>query len=139
MSPRILRDTLKGKSVVVFRTPDAARRRRRRADPVRRRGRRHGHRARSTLTQQFVDANSAEKLCRWSTRRSCPRVAQLSTKLVDQGSQAGDLLGIALLTGREPGAPAVDDTQRDTVLATLRDTGFIDLRRTSTSVPRTPR
>ena len=44
---------------------------------------------------------------------------------MDQGSQAGDLLGIALLTGREPAAPAVDDVQRDTVLAALRDTGFV--------------
>jgi hypothetical protein len=54
-----------------------------------------------------------------------PAGRALSTKLVDQGSQAGDLLGIALLRGRDPGAPPVDDTQRDTVLATLRDTGFV--------------
>ena len=62
---------------------------------------------------------------RWSTRRSCPRAPQLSTKLVDQGSQAGDLLGIALLINRDPAVPTVDDPQRDTVLAALRDTGFI--------------
>jgi hypothetical protein len=49
----------------------------------------------------------------------------LSTKSVDQGSQAGDLLGIALLTNRDPAVPAVNDQQRDTVLAALRDTGFI--------------
>ena len=54
-----------------------------------------------------------------------PAGRQLSTTSVDQGSQAGDLLGIALLTGKDPSAPAVDDAQRDTVLATLRDTGFI--------------
>ena len=44
---------------------------------------------------------------------------------MDQGSQAGDLLGIALLINSDPKASAVDDTQRDTVLAALRDTGFI--------------
>jgi Copper transport outer membrane protein, MctB len=49
----------------------------------------------------------------------------LSTKLVDQGSQAGDLLGIALLVNTNPAIPPVDDAQRDTVLASLRDTGFI--------------
>jgi len=54
-----------------------------------------------------------------------PAGAQLSTKSVDQGSQAGDLLGVALLTKRDPKVPAVDDQQRDTVLTALRDTGFI--------------
>jgi hypothetical protein len=44
---------------------------------------------------------------------------------VDQGSQAGDLLGISLLINRDPKVPAVDDTQRGTVLSALRDTGFI--------------
>ena len=54
-----------------------------------------------------------------------PAGQQLSTKLVDQGSQAGDLLGIALLINTNPAIPPVDDAQRDTVLASLRDTGFI--------------
>ena len=54
-----------------------------------------------------------------------PAGAQLSTKSVDQGSQAGDLLGIALLINKDPKVPAVDDQQRDTVLTALRDTGFI--------------
>jgi hypothetical protein len=49
----------------------------------------------------------------------------LNTKSVDQGSQAGDLLGIALLRPKDPGTPAVDDAQRDAVLTALRDTGFI--------------
>ena len=51
-----------------------------------------------------------------------PAGAQLSTKSVDQGSQAGDLLGITLLINRDPAVPAVNDQQRDTVLAALRDT-----------------
>ena len=54
-----------------------------------------------------------------------PAGAQLSTTLVDQGSQAGDLLGIALLINRNPAVKPADDAQRDTVLATLRDTGFV--------------
>jgi hypothetical protein len=54
-----------------------------------------------------------------------PAGQQLSTKLVDQGSQAGDLLGIALLINANPAVPPVDDPQRDAVLASLRDTGFI--------------
>jgi hypothetical protein len=54
-----------------------------------------------------------------------PAGQQLSTKLVDQGSQAGDLLGIALLINTNPAVPPVDEAQRDTVLASLRDTGFI--------------
>ena len=54
-----------------------------------------------------------------------PAGAQLSTTLVDQGSQAGDLLGIALLINRNPEIQPADDPQRDTVLAALRDTGFL--------------
>jgi hypothetical protein len=57
-----------------------------------------------------------------------PAGTQLSTKLVDQGSQAGDLLGLVLLINTNPAVPAVpevQDPQRDTVLAALRDTGFI--------------
>jgi hypothetical protein len=54
-----------------------------------------------------------------------PAGAQLSTTSVDQGSQAGDLLGIALLSNRDPAAPVVNDAQRDTVLTALRDTGFL--------------
>ncbi|MGK2865185.1 MAG: copper transporter, partial [Mycobacterium sp.] len=51
-----------------------------------------------------------------------PAGRQLSTESVDQGSQAGDLVGIAVLQGKQP---AVPDDQRETVLATLRDTGFL--------------
>src|SRR6478735_1669141 len=109
MSPRILHDALAGKSVVLFRTPDAN------DDDVDALSRMVGQAGGTVtgavaLTQEFVDANSAE---------------QLSTTSVDQGSQAGDLLGIALLTNRDPKVQVVDDVQRDTVLAALRDTGFV--------------
>jgi Copper transport outer membrane protein, MctB len=124
MSSRILRDALTGKSVVVFRTPDAA------DDDVDALARLVGSAGGTVsgtiaLTQEFVDANSAEKLLSVVNSPIVPAGRQLSTKSVDQGSQAGDLLGIALLRGKDPAAPAVDDAQRDTVLATLRDTGFL--------------
>ncbi|MGZ6777729.1 MAG: copper transporter [Mycobacterium sp.] len=124
MSPRILRESLAGKSVVVFRTPDAE------DDDVNALSRMVEQAGGAvtgtvTLTEEFVDDNSAEKLLSVVNSPIVPAGAQLSTKSVDQGSQAGDLLGIALLTNRDPKVPAVDDQQRDTVLTALRDTGFI--------------
>lgn len=121
MAPRILRDTLRDKSVVIFRTPDAA------DDDVDAVVRLVGQGGATTtatigLTPQFVDANSSEKLLSVVNSPIVPVGRQLSTASVDQGSQAGDLLGIALLRGKEQ---AVPDDQRETVLATLRDTGFI--------------
>jgi hypothetical protein len=124
MSPRILAGTLTGKTVVVFRTPDAADDD---VDGLMRFVSAGGGTVSGTiaLTQQFVDANAAEKLMSVVNSPIVPAGRALSTKLVDQGSQAGDLLGIALLRGRDPAVPPVDDAQRDTVLATLRDTGFV--------------
>lgn len=124
MSQRILRGALKDKAVVVFRTPDAA------DDDVDALSRFVGEAGGSVsgtiaLTRQFVDANASEKLLSVVNSPIVPAGRQLSTTLVDQGSQAGDLLGITLLRDRDPAAPAVDDAQRDTVLETLRDTGFI--------------
>jgi hypothetical protein len=124
MAPRILRDTMGAKSVVVFRTPDASDDD---VDSLKRMVEQGGGTVTGTvaLTEQFVDANSAEKLLSVVNSPIVPAGAQLSTKSVDQGSQAGDLLGIALLINRDPKVPAVDDQQRDTVLTALRDTGFI--------------
>lgn len=124
MGGRIVHEALGGKSVVIFRTPDA------RDDDVaavsKILGQAGGTVTRTvSLTQEFVDANSAEKLRTVVNSSILPAGQQLSTKLVDQGSQAGDLLGIALLVNTNPAIPPVDDTQRDTVLASLRDTGFI--------------
>jgi hypothetical protein len=124
MSSRILRDALKGKSVVMFRTPDAV------DDDVEATSRLVGEAGgvvtgTITLTQEFVDANSSEKLLSVVNSPIVPAGRQLSTTSVDQGSQAGDLLGIALLAGKDPAAPAVDDGQRDAVLTALRDTGFV--------------
>src|ERR1700756_5445742 len=124
---RIVHDALGGKSVVVFRTPDAN------DDDVATISKFIGQAGGTvtgtvSLTQEFVDANSAEKLRTVVNSSILPAGQQLSTKLVDQGSQAGDLLGIALLINANPAVPPVpeiSDPQRDTVLASLRDTGFI--------------
>ncbi len=124
MSPRILRGALASKSVVVFRTPDADDDN---VDAVSRLVEQAGGTVTGTvaLTEEFVDANSAEKLLSVVNSPIVPAGAQLSTKSVDQGSQAGDLLGITLLINRDPKAPPVDDQQRGAVLTALRDTGFI--------------
>ncbi len=124
MAPRILRDSLAGKTVVVFRTPDAA------DDDVEGLARLVGDAGGTItgtvdLTPEFVNANSAEKLLSVVNSPIVPAGKQLSTTSVDQGSQAGDLLGLTLLINRDPKVSVVDDAQRDTVLATLRDTGFI--------------
>ncbi len=123
---RIVHDALAGKSVVVFRTPDA------KDDDVAAVSKFIGQAGGAvtgtvSLTQEFVEANSAEKLQTVVNSSILPAGQQLSTKLVDQGSQAGDLMGIALLIANPavPPVPEVSEAQRDTVLAALRDTGFI--------------
>ncbi|MGZ4577192.1 MAG: copper transporter [Mycobacterium sp.] len=123
---RIVHDALAGKSVVVFRTPDA------KDDDVAAVSKFIGQAGGAvtgtvSLTQEFVEANSAEKLQTVVNSSILPAGQQLSTKLVDQGSQAGDLMGIALLVANPavPPVPEVSEAQRVTVLAALRDTGFI--------------
>ncbi|MGD1174265.1 copper transporter [Mycobacterium seoulense] len=124
LAGRIVHDTLGGKSVVLFRTPDA------KDDDVAAVSRFIGQAGGAvtgtvSLTSEFVEANSAEKLQTVVNSSILPAGQQLSTKLVDQGSQAGDLMGIALLINANPAIPPVDEAQRGTVLAALRDTGFI--------------
>jgi hypothetical protein len=124
MAPRILRDSLAEKSVVLFRTPDAADGD---VEGLTRLVEQAGGRVTGTvgLTQEFVDANSAEKLLSVVNSPIVPAGAQLNTGSVDQGAQAGDLLGIALLINRDIAVPPVAEAERDTVLAALRDTGFV--------------
>ncbi|ETZ98438.1 hypothetical protein I547_6271 [Mycobacterium kansasii 824] len=102
---RIVHDALAGKAVVIFRTPDA------KDDDVAMVSKIVGQAGGSvtgtvSLTQEFVEANSAEKLRSVVNSSILPAGTQLSTKLVDQGSQAGDLLGIALLSPVNPAQPA---------------------------------
>ncbi|MGE2835791.1 copper transporter [Mycobacterium sp. SMC-4] len=124
MAPRILAGNLRDKSVVLFRTPEAD------DDDVEALVRlvgQAGGRVSGTigLTTQFVEAHAAEKLLSVVNSPIVPAGAQLNTATVDQGSQAGDLLGISLLINKDPRARPVDDAARDTVLNTLRDAGFI--------------
>src|SRR5271156_2174187 len=124
---RMVHEALGGKTVIVFRTPDA------KDDDVAAVSKIIGQAGGAisgtvSLTQEFVDANSGEKLRTVVNSSILPPGQQLSTKLVDQGSQAGDLLGIVLLINANPAGPAIpeiQDPQRDIVLAALRDTGFI--------------
>ena len=124
MAPRMVHDALAQKSVLIFRTPDAS------DDAVDRLTRLVGEAGGAvtgtvSLTQQFVDANDSEKLLSVVNSSILPAGWQLSSASVDQGSQAGDLLGIVLQINRNPAAPPVDDTQRQTALAALRETRFI--------------
>jgi hypothetical protein len=124
MAARLVHGALTDKSVVILRTPDAS------DDAVASLTRLVGDAGGTvsgtvSLTQQFVDANSADKLLSVVNSSIVPAGAQLSTTSVDQGSQAGDLLGIVLQINKNPGARPIDDIQRETVLAALRQTGFI--------------
>ena len=124
MAGRMLHDSLAQKSVVIFRTPDSS------DDEVQRLTRLVGDAggtvtATVALTQQFVIANDAEKLLSVVNSSILPAGSQLSTTSVDQGSQAGDLMGIVLQINKNPATPPVDDAQRNTALSALRDTGFI--------------
>jgi hypothetical protein len=121
---RVVRGALNGKSVVLFSTPDAQ------ADDVDAVSKLIGQAGGTVtgtiaLTTEFVEANSAEKLRAVVNSPILPAGTQLSTTLVDQGSQAGDLLGIALLINRDPKIVPVADEPRDAVLSALRDTGFL--------------
>ena len=124
MASRMVHNALAEKSVVIFRTPDAS------DDAVTAVSRLVGDAGGSivgtvSLSQQFVDANASEKLLSVVNSSILPAGSQLSTRSVDQGSQAGDLMGIVLQLNKNPGTPPVDDTQRQTALAALRETGFI--------------
>jgi hypothetical protein len=124
MTGRIIHNALSEKSVVIFRTPDAS------DDTVTAVNRLVGEAGGTitgavSLTQQFVDANAAEKLLSVVNSSILPAGSQLNTTSVDQGSQAGDLMGIVLQINKNPASPPVDDEQRQTALAALRDTGFI--------------
>lgn len=124
MSARIVRDSLAGKSVLLVRTPDATDGN---VEAITRTIGQAGGTVTGTITlsTEFVAANSAEKLRSVVNSPIVPPGAALNSALTDPGAQAGDLLGLTLLNSRQPDAAPVDDAARDTVLTTLRDTGFI--------------
>jgi len=125
MSGRIVRDALTGKSVVLFRTPDA---RDADVDAIARLIGQAGGTVTGTvgLSPEFVGGNSAEKLRSVVNSPIVPAGTRLNTTLIDPASQTGDLLGITLLINRD--SRSVADDARDTVLAALRDTGFLGYR-----------
>lgn len=125
MSGRIVRDALVGKSVVLFRTPDADGAD---VDAVAALVGQAGGTVTGTvdLTTEFVEANSAEKLRSVVNSPIVPAGARLDPAITDPSAQAGDLLGIALLINRDPKITPVDDDARDTVLSALQDTGFLN-------------
>ena len=125
MSARIVGDALAGKSVVLFRTPEAADAD---LDAMVRLVQQAGGSVTGTitLTDEFVAGNAAEKLRSVVVSPIVPPGTQLSTTLTDASAQAGDLLGIALLINRDPAIAPADDPAREAVLAALRDTGFLD-------------
>ena len=92
MAARIVHGALGDKSVIIFRTPDASEDT---VDSLSRLLADAGGRVTGTvsLTQQFIDANSSEKLLSVVNSSVLPAGSQLNSTLVDQGSQAGDLLG----------------------------------------------
>lgn len=124
MAGRIVRDALAGTSVIIVRTPDAED-----ADVeavVGMVGQAGGSVTGTIgLTTTFVEGNAGEKLATVVNSPILPPGTQLDTALTDPAAQAGDLLGIAMLVKDQEGTP-VDDGARDTVLAALRDTGFLD-------------
>lgn len=123
IGPRVIRDELVDRTVVVVTTPDA--------DPadleavLRLVGAAGGHvTARLALTESFLDAAGADML-RTTIANTVPAGVQLHTGAVDPGSLAGDLLGAVLLTDPATGTPRGTPDERALALSTLRSGGFL--------------
>ncbi|MGO4617046.1 copper transporter [Nocardia sp. 2YAB30] len=122
-SGRILAGTLVDRSVVVFTTPDA--------DPgdvdgVTKALETSGVAVtgRIALTDAFVDAAEGDRM-RTAVTNVIPAGAQLRTGAVDQGSMAGDLLGLVLLLDPVDGQARSTPEELGLVLETLRGGGFL--------------
>lgn len=123
VAPRVVRDTLVDRTVLVVTTPDA--------DPgdveaaVRTVGDAGGRvTGRLALTDSFVDATGADQL-RTTVTNVIPAGVELQTGAVDPGSLAGDLLGAVLLVDPATGQPRSTPEERALALSTLRSGGFI--------------
>lgn len=123
VAPRIVRDALAGRSVVVITTPDA--------DP----GDVDGVQSlvdaagasvtgRVSLTESFVTTASGDDL-RTRLTNVVPAGIQLRTGAVDQGSMAGDLLGSVLLLNPDTAEPQSSPEELALALETLRSGGYI--------------
>lgn len=125
---RILGGTLAERSVVVFSTPDA--------DPadidgVSRSLETAGAAVtgRIALTEAFTDAGEGDRM-RSALTNIVPAGAQLQTGAVDQGSMAGDLLGLTLLLDPATNQPRSTPQELALALETLRGGGFLAYRDT---------
>ncbi|MEU2031023.1 copper transporter [Nocardia amamiensis] len=122
-SGRILGGALADRGVVVFTTPDA--------DPgdveaVTKALETAGAAVtgRIAFTDAFVDATEGDRM-RTALTNVIPAGAQLRTGAVDQGSMAGDLLGLVLLLDPANGQPRSTPQELGLVLETLRGGGFL--------------
>ncbi len=120
---RILSGTLADRTVVVLTTPDA--------DPgdidgVSKSLQTAGATltGRVALTESFVDAGEGDRM-RSTLTNIVPAGAQLNTGAVDQGSLAGDLLGLALLQDPTTNQPRSTPQELALILETLRGGGFL--------------
>ncbi|MGW4371391.1 copper transporter [Nocardia takedensis] len=120
---RILAGRLAERSVVVFTTPDA--------DPADVEAVTHGIETagaavtgRIALTDAFLDASEGDRM-RTALMNVIPAGAQLRTGAVDQGSMAGDLLGLTLLLDPGNAQPRSTPEELGLVLETLRGGGFL--------------
>ncbi|QIS03087.1 channel-forming protein [Nocardia brasiliensis] len=120
---RILGGTLADRSVVVFTTPDA--------DPGDIEGVTKSLETagaaitgRIALTDAFTDATEGDRM-RTTVTNVIPAGAQLRTGAVDQGSMAGDLLGLVLLLDPANGQTRGTAQELGLVLETLRGGGFL--------------
>ncbi|MGQ4599486.1 copper transporter [Nocardia sp. R6R-6] len=122
-SARILGGALADRGVVVFTTPDA--------DPgdvdaVTKALETSGAAitGRIGFTDPFLDASEGDRI-RTALTNVIPAGAQLRTGAVDQGSMAGDLLGLVLLLDPVSGEPRSTPQELGLVLETLRGGGFL--------------
>ncbi|MBH0781175.1 copper transporter [Nocardia bovistercoris] len=120
---RILAGRLAERGVLVFTAPDA--------DPadvdavtraVETAG--AGVTGRVALTDAFLDASEGDRM-RSALTNVIPAGAQLRTGAVDQGSMAGDLLGLTLLLDPVTSQPRSTPQELGLVLETLRGGGFL--------------
>ncbi|MBV7707685.1 copper transporter [Nocardia nova] len=120
---RILNGTLADHTVLVFTTPDADGGD---VDAVTAALTTAGAKVtgRVALTDAFVDASQGDRL-RTAVTNMIPAGAQLQTEAVDQGSLAGDLLGLAFLTDPADGADRATAQERGLIVDTLRNGGFL--------------
>ncbi|MFD3811018.1 copper transporter [Rhodococcus sp. NPDC058639] len=123
VAPRVVRDALTDRTVLVVTTPDA--------DPadvdalVRTVGDAGGRvTGRLALTDSFVGASGADQL-RTTVTNVIPAGVELQTGAVDPGSLAGDLLGAVLLVDPVTGEARGTPEERALALTTLRSGGFI--------------